>query len=157
MGNLPIGQGLSVTPLQMISGYAAIANGGVIREPSLLLDKTQGPRPGRRILTEKTAAGLSEMLEGVFAPGGTAASVSAPGYSLAGKTGTAEKVVDGVYSETDFVASFIGFAPAKRPRLVVAVVVDEPAGGVYSGSEVAAPAFGQIMSFALPELGVEQR
>jgi cell division protein FtsI/penicillin-binding protein 2 len=157
MGNLPIGQGLSVTPLQMISGYAAIANGGVFREPSLLLDKTQGPRPGRRILTEKTAAGLSEMLEGVFAPGGTAASVSVPGYSLAGKTGTAEKVVDGVYSETDFVASFIGFAPAKRPRLVVAVVVDEPAGGVYSGSEVAAPAFGQIMSFALPELGVEQR
>ncbi len=97
------------------------------------------------------------MLEGVLAPGGTAAAVSVPGYSLAGKTGTAEKVVDGVYSETAFVSSVIGFAPAERPRLLAAVVVDEPSGGVYSGSEVAAPAFGQIMAFALPELGVEQR
>ncbi len=160
MGNLPIGQGLSVTPLQMASAYAAIANGGTLREPSLILDETPaapGARSGQRILTEKTAAGLSEMLEGVLAPGGTAAAVSVPGYSLAGKTGTAEKVVDGVYSETAFVSSFIGFAPAERPRLLAAVVVDEPSGGVYSGSEVAAPAFGQIMAFALPELGVEQR
>ena len=157
MGNLPIGQGLSVTPLQMASGYAAIANGGILRQPSLILDENPGAKSGRRILSEKTAAGLSQMLEGVLAPGGTAAAVSVPGYSLAGKTGTAEKVVDGAYSETDFVSSFVGFAPAERPRLLAAVVVDEPSAGVYSGSAVAAPAFGQIMGFALPELGVEQR
>ena len=156
MGNLPIGQGLSVTPLQMAAGYAAIANGGTFRTPRLLLDDTAQAARGRRVLTKGTAASLSRMLEGVLAPGGTAASVSVPGYSLAGKTGTAEKVVDGVYSETAFISSFVGFAPAERPRLLAAVVVDEPE-GVYSGSEVAAPAFGKIMSFALPELGVEPR
>jgi cell division protein FtsI (penicillin-binding protein 3) len=93
------------------------------------------------------------MLEGVLAPGGTAETVQVPGYTLAGKTGTAEKAVDGGYSESRFVASFVGFAPADNPELLVTIVVDEPQGSIY-GSDVAAPAFGEIATFALPHLGI---
>jgi cell division protein FtsI/penicillin-binding protein 2 len=95
------------------------------------------------------------MLEGVFAPGGTASEVSIPGYNLAGKTGTANKVdrATGTYSRSRFIASFVGFAPARSPKLLVTVMVDEPHGAIY-GSEVAAPAFQEIMRFALPYLGI---
>ncbi|MGZ5308482.1 MAG: penicillin-binding transpeptidase domain-containing protein, partial [Solirubrobacterales bacterium] len=97
---------------------------------------------------------LRRMLEGVLEPGGTAASVSVPGYKLAGKTGTAQKVNDdGTYSESRYVASFVGFAPARDPGLLVAVMVDEPK-GVHVGAEVAAPAFSDIAQFALPYLGI---
>jgi cell division protein FtsI/penicillin-binding protein 2 len=156
MGNLPIGQGLSVTPIQMAAAYAAIANGGILRPPRLILDEggSRVPLPdGRRVISKGTAAQLRGMLEGVLAPGGTASEVSVPGYTLAGKTGTAEVAVDGGYSETRFVASFVGFAPAADPRLLVTVVVDEPQGSYY-GATVAAPAFGEIAGFALPYLGV---
>jgi cell division protein FtsI/penicillin-binding protein 2 len=96
------------------------------------------------------------MLEGVLAPGGTASEVSIPGYQLAGKTGTASKIdhATGEYSKTAYIASFIGFAPASNPKLLCAVVVDEPQSGSIYGGTVAAPAFGQIMSFALPYMGV---
>jgi cell division protein FtsI/penicillin-binding protein 2 len=94
------------------------------------------------------------MLEGVLGPEGTAPEAAVEGYDIAGKTGTAEKPEDGVYSKDKYVASFIGFAPARDPRLLVAVIVDEPRGGVYSGGEVAAPAFEKIASFALPYLGI---
>jgi cell division protein FtsI (penicillin-binding protein 3) len=156
MGNLPIGQGLSVTPIQMATAYAAIANGGILRPPSLVLEQSGEPVPrpeGRRVIDARTAADVSEMLKGVLNPGGTASEVTVPGYTLAGKTGTAEKVIDGVYSDTKFVASFVGFAPADDPRLLVAIVVDEPQGDYYGGT-VAAPAFGEIAEFALPYLGV---
>jgi cell division protein FtsI/penicillin-binding protein 2 len=95
------------------------------------------------------------MLKGVFAPGGTASEVSIPGYQLAGKTGTANKIDPRthLYSQANYVASFVGFAPARRPRVLVTVVVDEPQGAIYGGV-VAAPAFGQIMSFALPYLRI---
>ena len=95
------------------------------------------------------------MLEGVFAPGGTASEVAIPGYELAGKTGTANKVdpATGEYSETRYVASFVGFAPARKPELLVSVMVDEPQGAIYGG-EVAAPAFGKIAAFALPYLRI---
>lgn len=156
MGNLPIGQGLSVTPMQMAAGYAAIANGGVLRPPRLI-DAVGGEptpaRPGRRVIGADVAAAVRTMLEGVLGPGGTASEVSVPGYSLAGKTGTAEVAEAGGYSETKYVASFIGFAPAEEPRLLVAVIVDQPQGDIYGGS-VAAPAFGEIAAFALPYLGV---
>jgi cell division protein FtsI/penicillin-binding protein 2 len=96
------------------------------------------------------------MLEGVLAPGGTASEVSIPGYQLAGKTGTASKIdpATGEYSKTAYIASFIGFAPASDPKLLCAVVVDEPQTGSIYGGTVAAPAFGQIMSFALPYMGI---
>jgi cell division protein FtsI/penicillin-binding protein 2 len=158
LGNEAIGQGLSVTPMQMVAGYTAIANGGMLRPPQLI--KQVGEEPveepkGKRVISPQVASEVREMLEGVLAPGGTASEVSVPGYTLAGKTGTAEKAEDGGYSETDFVASFIGFAPAQNPRLLAAVIVDEPQGEIYGGS-VAAPAFGRIAEFALPYLGVPQ-
>jgi cell division protein FtsI/penicillin-binding protein 2 len=158
MGNLPIGQGLSVTPMQMVAGYSAIANGGMLKRPQLIekigSEPVEEPK-GRRVISADVAAEVREMLEGVLAPGGTASEISVPGYSLAGKTGTAEKAEDGEYSETKYVASFIGFAPAQNPHLLAAVIVDEPQGEIYGGS-VAAPAFGQIAEFALPYLGVPQ-
>jgi cell division protein FtsI (penicillin-binding protein 3) len=156
MGNLPIGQGLSVTPMQMVAGYTAIAHDGILRPPQLIKrigdEEIQEPK-GHRVIAPEVAAQVREMLEGVLAPGGTASEVSVPGYSLAGKTGTAEVAENGTYSETKYVASFIGFAPAKDPRLLTAVIVDQPQGDIYGGS-VAAPAFGKIAAYALPYLGV---
>jgi cell division protein FtsI (penicillin-binding protein 3) len=158
MGNLPIGQGELVTPMQMATAYAAIANGGILRPPHIV--SSVGGRPqlepaGHRVISSATAAELRHMLEGVLGPEGTASEVSIPGYQLAGKTGTASKVdqATGEYSKTAYIASFIGFAPAADPKLLCAVVVDEPRYGSIFGGTVAAPAFGQIMSFALPYLG----
>jgi cell division protein FtsI/penicillin-binding protein 2 len=156
MGNLPIGQGLAVTPMQMMAGYAAIANGGILTQPRLIErigDETVEEPEGRRVIEEDVAAQVREMLEGVLAAGGTASEVSVPGYTLAGKTGTSEVAENGTYSETKYVASFIGFAPAHDPKLLAAVIVDQPQGDIYGGS-VAGPAFGQIAGFALPYLGV---
>ena len=159
MGNLPIGQGQLVTPLQMASAYAAIANGGILRAPHIIAkvgSEAQGAPAGHRVISTATAASLRQMLEGVLAPGGTASEVSIPGYQLAGKTGTASKVdqATGEYSKSRYVASFMGFAPASHPKLLCAVIVDEPQNGSIFGGTVAAPAFGQIMSFALPYLRI---
>ena len=157
MGNLPIGQGLAVTPMQMATAYAAIANGGTLRKPTLI--KSIGGQPvdedtdPHRVIRPRVASQLRRMLEGVLEPGGTASAVSVPGYVLAGKTGTAQKVENGTYSDTKYVASFVGFAPAQHPKLLVAVVVDEPQ-YVHVGGAVAAPVFGQIAAFALPYLGI---
>jgi cell division protein FtsI (penicillin-binding protein 3) len=159
MGNLPIGQGELVTPMQMATAYSAIANGGILRPPHIVgaVDGRAQPEPkGHRVISGKTAAEVRKMLEGVLAPGGTASEVSIPGYELAGKTGTASKIdkETGEYSDSAYVASFIGFAPANDPKLLCAVVVDEPQDGSIYGGTVAAPAFGQIMSFALPYLRI---
>jgi len=159
MGNLPIGQGQLVTPIQMASAYSAIANGGILRAPHIIRsvgDRAQPEPTGRRVISAATAAELRRMLEGVLAPGGTASEVSIPGYQLAGKTGTANKIdpATGQYSQTAYVVSFMGFAPASNPKLLCAVIVDEPHAGSVSGGAVAAPAFGEIMSFALPYLRI---
>jgi cell division protein FtsI (penicillin-binding protein 3) len=159
MGNLPIGQGELVTPIQMATAYSAIANGGILRRPHIVraVGGHVAPIPaGHRIISTATAAALRQMLEGVLAPGGTASEVSIPGYELAGKTGTASKIdhETGEYSQSAYVASFIGFAPASDPKLLCAVIVDEPQAGSIYGGTVAAPAFGQIMSFALPYLHI---
>ena len=150
MGNMPIGQGIAVTPMQMAAAYTAIANHGVMRPPYIV--KGDQPKP-RRVLKPRIAAQVSHMLEGVLAAGGTAEEAQVDGYTLAGKTGTAEKAIKGGYSKTDFIASFIGYAPAKDPRLLVAVMVDTPRGDIYGGT-VAAPAFERIMEFALPYLKI---
>jgi cell division protein FtsI (penicillin-binding protein 3) len=156
MGNLPIGQGIAVTPMQMAAAYAAIANGGILRAPHIVASvggrKTKRP-PGKRVISEATAASVRKMLEGVIGPGGTASGAEIEGYVLAGKTGTAEKAIDGVYSKEKYVASFVGFAPAKRPQLLVAVMVDEPKGEIYGG-QVAAPAWKEIVDFALNYLKI---
>jgi cell division protein FtsI (penicillin-binding protein 3) len=158
MGNLPIGQGLAVTPLQMATAYAAIANGGILRPPHVVREVDGKPVPlprGRRIISRTTSANVRTMLQGVLAAGGTASEVSIPGYQLAGKTGTAQKPdpVTGGYSNSKYVASFVGFAPASDPKLLVAVMVDEPQGD-HLGGVVAAPAVQQIMQFALPYLRI---
>jgi cell division protein FtsI (penicillin-binding protein 3) len=158
IGNLPIGQGLAVTPMQMVAGYTAIASDGRLRAPQLIKrigDREVHEPKGKPVITEHTATEIREMLEGVFEAGGTAAAVSVPGYTLAGKTGTAQVAENGGYSKTKYVASFIGMAPAQHPQLLAAVIVDQPEGEIYGGS-VAAPAFGQIAEFALPYLGVPQ-
>jgi cell division protein FtsI (penicillin-binding protein 3) len=158
MGNLPMGQGAAVTPMQMVQGYTAIAHNGIIRPPQLV--KRIGEEPvhepkGHRVISAKTASEVREMLEGVLGPEGTASEVSVPGYTLAGKTGTAEVAEDGGYSETKYIASFIGMAPAMNPKFLAAVIVDQPEGEIYGGS-VAAPAFGEIAAFSLQYLGVPQ-
>ncbi|HVS99875.1 MAG TPA: penicillin-binding protein 2 [Solirubrobacterales bacterium] len=158
MGNLPMGQGAAVTPMQMVQGYAAIAHDGIERPPQLIKqvgeEAIHEPK-GHRVISSQTAQEVREMLEGVLGPEGTASEVSVPGYTLAGKTGTAQVAEDGGYSETKYVASFIGFAPALHPKFLAAVIVDQPAGEIYGGS-VAAPAFGELAAFSLPYLGVPQ-
>jgi cell division protein FtsI (penicillin-binding protein 3) len=152
MGNLPIGQGLAVTPVQMMQAYAAIANGGILVKPRLVLDGDAAE--GTRVMSRRNAAQLQKMLEGVLGPTGTAPEAAVPGYDLAGKTGTAQKVEHGVYSESKYVASFIGFAPARDAKLLIGVIVDEPGGGINAGGQVAAPAFERIASYALPYMGI---
>ena len=156
IGNVPIGQGIAVTPIQMAAAYGAIANDGVWLQPHLV-DRIEGsgrvvPKE-RRVLSEGTAQELTEMLRGVVEEGsGTTAQI--PGYRVAGKTGTAAKPEPtGGYSDSRYVASFVGFAPAKHPELVVLVTVDEPRGTIWGGV-VAAPAFAEIMEFVLQYLEV---
>ncbi|MBA2439999.1 MAG: penicillin-binding protein 2 [Thermoleophilaceae bacterium] len=155
LGNMAIGQGLAVTPLQMATGFSAIGNGGVLHPPHVIAGERGR---GRRVISQRTSAQVAKMLEGVFGPGGTAEEAEVPGYRLAGKTGTAEKPdpKTGGYSKFKFFSSFIGFAPAKSPRLMVAVMVDEPKGEYYGGA-VAAPAFERIVEFALPYLRIPPR
>ena len=111
---------------------------------------------GRRIISPTTASELRDMLRGVFADGGTASGAQIDGYDMAGKTGTANIAIDGHYSDSAYVASFIGMVPTDAPRLVVAVVVNQPQGSIFGGS-VAAPAFRQIVGWAVPYLGLPPR
>ena len=154
--NLPFGQGLEVTPMQMVQAYSAIADGGILHRPEIV-ESVGGKavrRPaGRRIISSQVAGELRDMLRGVFGDGGTASGAQIPGYDLAGKTGTANIAINGHYSNTEFVASFIGMVPASNPKLVVAVVVNRPQNAIYGGT-VAAPAFQKIVSWAVPYLGI---
>jgi cell division protein FtsI/penicillin-binding protein 2 len=156
IGNVPMGQGLAVTPIQMVQAYGALANGGILRAPRLI-EKIGGERvpedQGRRIIKPQVASEVRDMLKGVLAPGGTASEVSVPGYSLAGKTGTAQVATKNGYSDTRYVASFVGVAPADDPRIVVSIMVNQPQ-GAHTGGEVAAPGFGELAGFTLPYLGV---
>jgi cell division protein FtsI/penicillin-binding protein 2 len=151
MGNLPIGQGLAVTPMQMAAGYSAIANHGTLVTPHVI---EGDPATTTQVIDPTTAKKVSKMREGVLAAGGTASEAAVDGYRLAGKTGTAQKPDGyGGYSDSLFVGSFVGYAPARDPRLLVAVAVDEPQGSYYGGV-VAAPAFEKIVEFALPYLRI---
>ena len=155
MGNLPIGQGLSVTPMQMAAAYSAIADGGILRTPRLVESEDGVKTPvdaGKRVISRKDSAELRKMLEGVLAPGGTASEVSVPGYTLAGKTGTAQKVIDGTYSDTQFVASFVGFAPADRTRSCWSRSSSTTRRATITAAQSPRPAFGEIAKFALPYL-----
>jgi len=157
IGNVPIGQGIAVTPVQMAAAYASVANGGVWTAPHLVDHVGGGKRPKierRRVLSPAIASQVKSMLVNVVAEGtGTLAAV--PGYTIAGKTGTAAKPdpIAGGYSTSNYVASFVGIVPASRPRLVILVSVDEPRSAIWGGV-VAAPAFKRIADFALQYLEV---
>jgi cell division protein FtsI (penicillin-binding protein 3)/stage V sporulation protein D (sporulation-specific penicillin-binding protein) len=156
IGNVPIGQGVSVTSVQLASVYAAIANGGEWIQPHLVdhVDGAAAPRlHRRRILAPGIDHELRTMLKGVVSDQGTAELAKIPGYTVAGKTGTAQKPGPHGYIPGAYVATFVGMVPASNPRLVVLVSVDEPHGQIYGGL-VAAPAFEQIASFDLQYLEV---
>jgi cell division protein FtsI/penicillin-binding protein 2 len=156
IGNVPIGQGIAVTPIQLASVYAAIANKGLWVQPHLV-DHVQGEKPPaprtRRILSPRVNRTLLQMLRGVVSDTGTAASAEIRGYSVAGKTGTAQKPGPHGYEAGKYVATFVGMVPASNPRLVVLVSVDEPTRAIFGGV-VAAPAFAQIAAFDLQYLEV---
>jgi len=156
IGNVPIGQGIAVTPVQMAAAYAAIANRGVWSRPHLVDHVAGGARPSlnhRRLVSPKIAKQLMTMLKDVVAEG-TGQFAAVPGYQVAGKTGTAQKPDShGGYATGRYVASFVGIVPASRPRFVILVAVDEPRGAIWGGT-VAAPAFQQIARFDLQYLEV---
>lgn len=146
------GHGLSVSLLQLARAYTAFANDGVM--PPLTVLKHREQAIGQRVMTAKTARSVREMLEGVTQDGGTAPQARVMGYRVAGKTGTAHKLVGGSYAADKYIASFVGLAPASDPRLVVAVMIDEPAGREYYGGLVAAPVFSKVMAGALRLMAV---
>jgi cell division protein FtsI (penicillin-binding protein 3) len=156
IGNVPIGQGIAVTPVQMAAAYGAVANGGIWSRPHLVDHVAGGGRPSlyrRRLVSRRIADELMVMMKDVVAEG-TGQYAAMPGYQVAGKTGTAQKPDShGGYATGRYVASFVGIVPASRPRLVVLVTVDEPRGAIWGGV-VAAPAFQQIARFDLQYLEV---
>jgi cell division protein FtsI (penicillin-binding protein 3) len=156
IGTVPIGHGIAVTPIQMARAYAAVANGGKLVQPHLV-ERIDGVpverRTARRIFSRDVSNQLLSMLRGVVLEGtGTEAAI--PGYTVAGKTGTAAKIdPSGRYSTSRYVASFVGLVPATKPRLVIMVMVDEPHASIWGGT-VAAPAFKEIARFNLQHLEV---
>jgi cell division protein FtsI (penicillin-binding protein 3) len=149
---LAFGYGVSVTNLQLAQAYAVLANDGMRYGVSLL--RTARRSAGERVFTTKTARAVRAMLEGVVSAQGTAPKAAVPSYRVAGKTGTVKKLGPQGYSEDHHQAIFVGMAPASAPRLVLSILIDEPAGGTYYGGDVAAPVFAQIMENALRLLNV---
>ncbi len=146
------GHGISVTLIQLARAYQVFARDGDL-VPLSLARSDAPPAVGVRVFSEQTAREMRGMLEMAVQPGGTAPRAQVAGYRVAGKTGTANKLEGGVYANK-YVASFVGFAPVSDPRLIIAVMVDEPSAGRYYGGEVAAPVFSSVMGSALRALGV---
>jgi cell division protein FtsI (penicillin-binding protein 3) len=158
---LAFGQGVSVTPLQLTMALASLGNGGVLMEPRLVkeVDDPYGrkvqefpPRPLRRVLSERAAQQILEIMATVTQPGGTAKEAAPEGFTVAGKTGTAQKLEGRSYSHTKFEALFIGLIPADKPVLAISVIIDEPKGAIYGGV-VAAPVFREIAAQSMRVLG----
>ncbi len=145
------GNGISVNLLQLARAYTVFANDGELRPVTLL--KQDGASVGSKVYSATTARAVRDMLEMVVRPGGTAPLAQVVGYRVAGKTGTAHKLEGGHYVDR-YVASFVGMAPASNPRLIVAVMINEPSGAEYYGGQVAAPAFSNVMGAALRMLNV---
>jgi len=158
----PIGQGVLTTPLQIVSAYTALANGGQ-RMKLRIVDRIESSdngviynfpiKKGERAFSEKGANEIVEMMKLVTEEGGTATKANIPGFKVAGKTGTAQKWVNGEYSHSQFVSSFVGFVPADDPAFVLLVSLDEPKGATYGGV-VSAPAFAQIAEKALKYMDI---
>lgn len=157
------GQGVTASPVQLAAGVAVIANGGLRMTPRLVdavldrhgeVEMAREPREDRRVVSERTARAVARMMETVTEPGGTGTRARVPGYRVAGKTGTAQKVENGGYSPTKRVSSFTGFLPADRPEVAIVVVVDTPTVGSKYGGIAAAPAFSSIGAFTMRYLGI---
>ncbi len=165
LASISMGQEIGVTPLQMVSAMGAIANNGVLMKPYVVseardqkgqLTKEVLPHVKRRVVSPDTARALTTILEGVVTSG-TGSKAAVPGFRVAGKTGTAQKIDPrtGTYSNTQFVGSFVGFLPADAPRLAMIVVIDEPQGEAWGGT-VAAPVFRRVSEQVLTYLGVSR-
>ncbi|TKB90494.1 MAG: penicillin-binding protein 2 [Nitrospira sp.] len=163
VASISIGQEIGVTPLQMVSAVAAIANGGVLMKPYVVSEirdadnhilRQVPPQTKRRVISPETARSVTKILEGVVTDG-TGTNAAIPGFRVAGKTGTAQKIDSrtGAYSASRFVASFTGYAPADNPQLAMIVVIDEPLGDTQGGA-VAAPVFSRVGEQVLSYLGV---
>ena len=162
IGEISMGQEIGVTPIQLVTTYSAVANGGVLFEPRLIHDLFLGqahdampPVPGHRVISGRTASLMKEILSAVVERG-TGQAAQLAGYSSGGKTGTAQKIdPSGAYSKTHYVASFVGFAPIGKPAVTILVAIDSPVGAIY-GAEVAAPVFKSIAEQTLGYLNVPQ-
>ena len=148
------GHGISVSLLQLARAYTVFANEGELKPISLI--RLKETPIGQHVISAQTANDVRAMLELVVQAGGTAPKAQVTGYRIAGKTGTAHKLINGVYAEDRYVASFIGMAPASNPRLIIAVMIDEPSNGQYYGGAVAAPVFSTVMGDALRMLAIPQ-
>lgn len=160
--NRAFGQGISVTGVQLTAAFAALVNGGMLVKPHLVAETRDSegaivedlrPGPGERVLSEKTSVTMRRLLARVLDEGGTGIRARPLEYTAGGKTGTAQKIVDGRYAQSVYVSSFIGFAPVRDPRVVTLVVLDEPKNKHYGGT-VAGPAFAEVTTHALRVLGV---
>jgi cell division protein FtsI/penicillin-binding protein 2 len=165
---MPMGQSIAATPMQIHYAMGAIANGGVLLQPQLFT-KVRDEHgnlvfafedlPRRRVISERTASTMARLLTGVASTEGTAPEAAIPHFEVAGKTGTSQKIVDGRYSTSHHVASFVGFFPASRPRVVISVIVDDAdagcPGGVAYGHKVAAPVFRRIAERLIQYLDVK--
>lgn len=162
---LPIGHAISATPLQVHYAMSVIANRGVLMQPQLvrrIFDRETGtvltfkPMPRRRVLSNRTAQIMTQMLKDVVDPEGTAQQADIPGFQVAGKTGTSQKIINGSYSTSQHVASFVGFLPANRPQVVITVVVDDPqCDGIAYGGRVAAPTFRKVAQQIIKYKGIQ--
>ncbi|HEV8384911.1 MAG TPA: penicillin-binding transpeptidase domain-containing protein [Candidatus Acidoferrales bacterium] len=161
VGAISMGQEVGVTSVQLITAFSAIANGGVLNRPRIVRELRRGPQTipvsgalPSRVISPKTAATLRRMFEGVILEG-TGNRARLDGYTAAGKTGTAQKLDPntGTYSRTQFIASFVGFAPVNTPAITVLVTLDSPMGG-YHGGDVAAPVFKRVAEQVLAYLDV---
>ena len=160
IGNVPFGQGVSVTEIQLARALGAIANKGVLTTPHFLSSVRDDPTikmgwTTRRAISAKTSATVTDVMSQVVSDG-TGKQATVPGYSVAGKTGTAQKVIPGGlgYAEGAYVASFAGFLPAEDPRVLIVVTIDEPRGGIIYGGSVAAPMFGVLAGFSVGHLNI---
>jgi cell division protein FtsI (penicillin-binding protein 3) len=145
------GNGISVNLLQLARAYTVFANNGELKQITLLKQET--PTAGVKVFSDSTAQAVRDMMETVVRPGGTAPLAQITGYRVAGKTGTAHKLENGKYIDR-YVASFVGMAPASDPRLIVAVMINDPGGRDYYGGLVAAPVFSTVMGASLRILNV---
>lgn len=161
IATMSIGQSIAVTPIQLVTAVSAVANNGVLLRPHLVkeikdnkgnVEKIE-PQEVGRLISKDTAKELRSILESVV-QNGSGKNAFIEGYKVAGKTGTAQKAINGRYVSGKYVSSFIGFAPADNPRLVCLVAIDEPQGYPYFGSQTAAPAFQKVMADSLRYLGV---